>query len=164
MDIWHWEAFQWLGQNTPQDAKLYFFYGDAYDQDAILRNSKRMHGQIIPEDYVELLKNRTIKREISTEFPADHGAGMPYKKSFLSIGLHTRENSKSLFFQSHADVCVFDYHIFDKASRQPVLAQYNLLIANEMLAKGAQKVFENQVVVVLKNNNVGGDCIEERSF
>ncbi|MBI3035447.1 hypothetical protein HYY71_03920 [Candidatus Woesearchaeota archaeon] len=164
MDIWHWKAFQWLDQNTPKDAKLFFFYGDVYDQDAILRNSKRMHGQIVPEEYIELLKNRTIRRDISTEFPADHGAGMPYKKSFLNIKLHTRENSNSLFFQSHADICLFDYFIFDKASRQPVLAQYNLLIANGMLAKGAQNVFENEVVVILKNNKIGGDCIEERSF
>jgi len=164
MDIWHWEAFQWLGQNTPKDAKLYFFYGDVYDQDAILRNSKRTHVQVIPEDYVEALKNRTIKRVYKYEPPADHGSGMPYFKSFLKIGLHAREDPKSLFFQDEADVCLFDYFVFDKASRQPVLAQYNLLIANGMLERGAQRAFENDVVVILKNNKVGGDCLEERNF
>ena len=164
MDIWHWKAFQWLAQDTPKDAKLYFFYGDVYDQDAILRNSKRTHVQVIPEDFVEALKNRTIKRIYKYEPPADHGSGMPYFKSFLNIDLHARENPKSLFFQSEADLCIFDYHIFDKATRQPALAQYNLLIANEMLKKGAQKVFENEVVVILKNDKVGGDCIEEGSF
>ena len=89
---------------------------------------------------------------------------MPYFKSFLNIGLHGREISKSIIFQNQADVCLFDYHIFDKVTRQPVLAQYNLLIADDMLKKGSQKVFENEVVIVLKNNKVGGDCIEERSF
>ena len=27
-----------------------------------------------------------------------------------------------------------------------------------------EPVFENQIVVILKNNNPGDDCIEERSF
>lgn len=164
MDPWHWKAFQWLGQNTPKDAKLFFFYGDVYDQDAILRNSKRVHAQIVPQSYIASLQNRTINRVYEIEVPADHGAGMPYMKSFLKIGLHQRENLDSLVWQQFADICLFDYYIFDKATRQPALAQYNLLIANEMLEKGAQKVFENEVVVILKNNKVGGDCIEEGSF
>ena len=60
---------------------------------------------------------------------------------------------------------MFDYLIFDKVSRQQVLAQYNLLIANELLGKDyISQEFENEVAVILKNNQVGADCIEERSF
>ena len=164
MDPWHWKAFQWLGQNTPKDAKLFFFYGDVYDQDAILRNSKRVHAQIVPQSYAASLQNRTISRIYEIEVPADHGAGMPYMKSFLKIFLHQRENMDSWVWQQFADICSFDYYIFDKVSGQPALTQYNLLIANEMLKKGLGKAFENEVVVVLKNNEIGGDCIEERSF
>ncbi|MBI2541620.1 hypothetical protein HYV80_02850 [Candidatus Woesearchaeota archaeon] len=164
MDSWHWNAFQWLGQNTPKDAKLFFFYGDVYDQDAILRNSKRVHAQIVPRSYAASLQNRTIKKIYEIEVPADHGAGMPYMKSFLKIGLHQRDNLDEWVWQNFADVCSFDYFIFDKASRQPALSQYNLLIANEMLKNGAANVFENDVVVILKNGATGGDCIEERNF
>ncbi|MEK6984012.1 MAG: hypothetical protein AABX33_05540 [Nanoarchaeota archaeon] len=164
MDKWHWDAFQWISEKTDQDDKIYFFYGDVYDQDAILRNSKRVHGQVVPEFFVELIQNRSIKRIYKTEFPADHGAGMPYKKSFLKIGLHLKEPHDSLMWQDRADVCIFDYFVFDKLSRQKVLSDFNLLIANEMLSKGAQDVFQNELVVILKNNKVGADCIEERSF
>jgi len=164
MDKWHWDAFQWISKNTNEDAKIYFFYGDVYDQDAILRNSKRVHAQIIPENFVELIKNRTIVRDYATEFPADHGAGMPYMKSFLKIGLHQREARNLLVWQDHADVCLFDYFVFDKVSRQKVLVDYNLLIVNEMVSKGAGVVFQNDVVVILKNNKVGADCIEKRTF
>jgi len=45
-----------------------------------------------------------------------------------------------------------------------VLAQYNVLIASEMVKKNASVVFENDVVIILKNNMLGADCIEERSF
>ena len=164
MDPWHWEAFQWISKNTPEDAKVYFFYGDVYDQDAILRNSKRVHAQIVPEQYVELIQNRSITRVYETEFPADHGAGMPYMKSFLKIGLHQREPQDLLVWQSYADVCLFEYFVFDKVSRQKVLADYNLLVANEMVSKGAEVVFQNDVAIVLKNNKVGADCIEKRTF
>ena len=166
MDPWHWQAFQWLGQNTPKGARLYFFYGDVYDQDAILRNSKRTHAQVVPQDFFAALQNRSVKRVYTSEVPADHGAGMPYKKSFLNIGLHqVEDNAKTyIMWGDSFDVCIFDYFIFDKASRQKILADYNLLIANDMLKRGSQKVFENDVVIILKNNKVGGDCIEERSF
>ncbi|MCH8004061.1 MAG: hypothetical protein IH934_05525 [Nanoarchaeota archaeon] len=165
MDPWHWEAFQWLSQNTPIESKLYFFYGDVYNQDAILRSSKRVHAQVIPDDFIALLQNRTIKRNINTEVPGDHGAGMPYMKSPFKIGLHMLEKEYSLRFGDYNyDVCTYDYHIFDKVSRQPVLAQYNILIANEMIKKDAQIVFDNEAVVILKNNRLGADCIEETSF
>ena len=152
------------GQNTPKESRIYFFYGDVYNQDAILRNSERFHAQIDPDDFVASLQNRAIKKSYKSEVPADHGAGMPYFKSFLNIGLHQIEEEGSILWgANYFDVCGFDYHVFDKVSRQPVLAQYNLLIANDMIAKGSQVVFDNEVVAILKNN-AGDDCVEERSF
>lgn len=164
MDKMHWDAFQWLSKSTPQQARLYFFYGDVYKQNSMLRNSKRAHARVVEEDFVAALQNRTIERAYWTEAPADHGAGMPYFKSFFSIGLHSRDHDPNeLFWQRNMDMCLFDYFIFDKASRIPVLAQYNLLIANE-LVKNSTVVFQNDAVVVLKNSKVKGDCIEKRNF
>ena len=165
MDKWHWDAFQWLDMNTPKNARLYFFYGDMFKQNSMLRNSKRAHARVVEEDFVSALQNRTIERAYWTEAPADHGAGMPYFKSFMSIGLHSRDHAPDeLFWQRNMDMCLFDYFIFDKASRVPVLAQYNLLIANELVKNGSQVVFQNDFVVILKNSKVGDDCIEKRSF
>lgn len=164
MDAWHWEAFQWLGKDTPADAKVYFFYGDVYDQDALLRNAKRTHVQVVPDDFIAKLQNRSIARIYWSDTPADHGAGMPYWKSFGKIGLHQREDGNGFMWQRDYDVCDFDYIVFDKASRQQVLAQYNLLIAQDMVDKGASVAFQNDVVIILRNNAKGGDCIEERTF
>ncbi len=164
MDGQHWESFRWISENTPDDSKIYFFYGDTYGQDAILRNSKRLHVQVIPEDFIDSLQNRSVKRVYQTEAPADHGAGMPYFRSFLKIGLHSRDNEDYWLLKPQQDICLFSYHVFDKVSRQPALAQYNLIIANQMLSKNASIVFENDMVAILKNNNVGGDCIEEADF
>ena len=142
---------------------MYFFYGDSYNQDAILRNSKRLHAQIVPEGFIEALQNRQIKKVYQTEAPADHGAGMPYFKSFLKISLHSKEDADYWLLKPYIDVCLFDYHVFDKASRQQVLTQYNMLIATEMLKKNASIVFDNDEVAILKNNK-GEDCIDKASF
>jgi len=58
-------------------------------------------------------------------------------------------------------VCSFDYIVFDKLNaRLPMLAEYNLMIANAMLnSNKTVVVYQNQLTVILKNNNVGDDCI-----
>jgi len=164
MNPYHWEILNWFPKNTDEDAKLYFFYGDIYSQDALLRNSKRLHYQADPEDIIDALNNKEIRRNYLTEFPGDGGGGITYRLSFLKFGNYAKEQPEEFFF-GKKDICTFDYYIFDKVSRQPVLAQYNLMIASELLQKDfINIVFENEVAVILKNNNPGADCIEERKF
>ena len=161
MDSFHWEALSWIRGNTPKNATVYFFYGDIYSQDALLRNTKRVHQQVDPEDFVKALQERKVRKEYVTEFPGDTAGSFYQRPSFFHF---TSPDLPPGFNFGLKDICNFDYYVFDKVSGQNVLAQYNLLIANEMLKKGAEVVFENNVVAVLKSNNVGGDCIEEGNF
>ena len=107
------------------------------------------------------MQERKIKKEYITEFPGDTAGSFYQRPLFFHF---TSPDLPSGFNFGLKNICNFDYYVFDKVSRQNVLAQYNLLIANEMLKKGAEVVFENEAVVVLKSNNVGGDCIEEGNF
>ena len=163
MDQYHWEMFKWIEKNTEKSSRIYFFYGDIYNQDALLRNAKRFHSQIIPEDFVDAINKREIRRFYDTELPGDGGGGAPYRKSFFSFGFKLDELPQD-YLSGKKDICSFGYYVFDKVSRQPVLAQYNLLLASELQNKGAVKVFENPVLVIMKNNKIGADCIEKRSF
>ena len=164
MNPYHWGIFKWIDQNTNKEDKVYFFYGDIYSQDAVLRSTKRTHYQVIPEDYIDAVNKKEIRRFYDTESPGDHGGGIPYRKSFLSFGSRLDEAPQG-FLYGKRDICIYDYYVFDKVSRQPVLAQYNLLIASELQKNGSAKVvFENQVAIIMKNNNPGADCIEQRSF
>lgn len=164
MDKFHWESFSWLAKNTETTAKIYFFYGDIYSQDALLRNSKRTHYQVTPEEMVDAINNKEIRRFYGSELPGDGGGGAPIRKSFFSfdfgidkLSLEERNGKQ--------DICQFNYLVFDKASRQDAFAQYNMLIANELVTKDyIEPVFENEIVVILKNNNLGADCIEQRNF
>ncbi|MCH8329190.1 MAG: hypothetical protein IIB81_02230 [Nanoarchaeota archaeon] len=163
MDPYHWESLKWLSENTEQESKIYFFYGDIYNQDALLRNSKRFHYQVEPDDFVKAIQDRKIKKSYVSELPGDSGGGITIMNSLFDFESATKSLPREYFFGPQ-DICRFNYFIFDKVSRQDALAQYNILIASEMLKKDAQIVFENDAVIILKNNQVGDDCIEERSF
>ena len=159
MNPFHWSALKWLSESSAKDSKVYFFYGDLYDQDALLRNSKRFHYQVTPEDFIRAIQDRKVKRHYISELPGDSGGSIKVRTGFLSFERPIMDRNDS------QDICNFDYLIFDKISRQEVLAQYNLLIASELLNKDyINPVFENEVVIILKNDNIGADCIEERSF
>lgn len=163
MDEFHWESLIWLSENTPENSSIYFFYGDIYSQDALLRNSKRYHAQVIPEDFIDAINNGELRRFFDTEFPGDGGGGAVQRSSLFSFNFKLEEISSQ--FKGKKDVCEFDYFVLDKGSRQEVLAQYNILLANELIQNDfIDPAFENQLVVVLKNNNPGADCIEERSI
>jgi hypothetical protein len=164
MDLHHWQALKWLSENTGQESKIYFFYGDIYNQDAMLRTSKRSHHQVDPDDFVKAIQDRKIKRVYVSELPGDTGGGITIMNSLFDFELAT-ESLPSEYFFGPQDICKFDYIVFDKVSQQQVLAQYNLLIAQELVNKDyINPVFDNEVVVILKNNQAGDDCIEERSF
>jgi len=164
MNLYHWETLNWFPKNSAEDAKLYFFYGDIYSQDALLRNSKRIHYQVDPEGFVDALNSKQIRREYTTEMPGDGGGSPAYRISFFKFGNYANEKDQEYFF-GKKDICNFDYYVFDKVSRQPVLKDYNLLIASELLKKDfITEVFENEVSIILKNSKPGDDCIEQRSF
>jgi len=164
MNPFHWEALSWLSENTAKDSKIYFFYGDIYNQDALLRNSKRFHYQIEPSEIIKAIQDQNIKRNFTSELPGDSGGSI-----VVRTGIFSFENAQNLkpkeYFNIIQDICTFDYIIFDKVSRQQAFAQYNLLIASELIKKDyINGVFENDIVVILKNDDIGADCIEKKSF
>ncbi|MBI2651807.1 hypothetical protein HYX01_05010 [Candidatus Woesearchaeota archaeon] len=163
MNPYHWEALNWISRNTNENSAIYFFYGDIYSQDALLRNTKRVHSQIDPEDFIKSLEERKIKKTYVSEFPGDTGGVITYRVSFFKFEDATKNLAANFHFGAK-NICNFDYFVFDKITQQKALSQYNLLIAQQLALKNATKVFENPVVFILKNSNKGGNCIEERSF
>jgi len=162
MNQYHWDMLQWLSMNTEKSAKVYFFYGDLYSQDALLRNAKRVHAQVDVGDFIESLQNRTIRRYYLTEVPGDSGGMLGKRESMFRFNDAMSELPKDYPY-GRKDICLYNYFVFDKVSGQQALAQYNLLIAQDLLKNTATKaVYQNEVAVIIKNGLVGGDCIAER--
>jgi len=161
LDKYHWEALKWISEKTPVEATIYFFYGDIYYQDALLRNAKREHYLINRKDFTNSLQNQTIKRIYKARAASDSGAGFPYRKSMFSYGRHADNWTRI----EERDICNYDYYVLDRVSQQPVLAQYNMLIGQKLLEKEyITEVFRNEVTSILRNNKPGDDCIEPQKF
>jgi len=160
----NWDTLQWISKNTEQDAVIYFFYGDAYNQDAILRNSKRTHKLIVPQDYADAINKKEIRRYFETESPGDGGGGAAIRKGLLSFEFKLDEMEKNKEFEGKKDICSFDYYVFDKGTAQTAFAQYNIIMAKELLKKDFVKLVygnDNTLSIILKNTKPGEDCIEE---
>ncbi|MBI2559289.1 hypothetical protein HYW20_08260 [Candidatus Woesearchaeota archaeon] len=164
MDTYHWSALKWLSASTEPNSRIYFFYGDIYGQDALLRNSKRVHYQVNNEDFVKSIQERKIKRYYVSESPGDSGGTIAARSGLFKFDYPANKKPDDYFF-GQKDICSFNYIVLDKVSGQEAFWKYNMLLASEMLKKShISKVFENEVVIILKNNKIGADCIEERSF
>ncbi len=165
MDLYHWQALTWVRENTDEDSRVLFLYGDIYNQDALLRNTFRAPHMIDTEEYLLALNNKIIKRHIEIDLLGDHhGVYYAYRKSFFDYGYHADEMGRAYFYNSTRDMCDFDYIIVDKVSRQEALAQYNIIVANELLKKDFIKpVFDNNFIVILNNNNRGENCLAEQT-
>ena len=164
MDSYHWSALTWLSKNTAINSKIYFFYGDIYSQDALLRNSKRVHYQIDPDDFVKAIQEKKIKRSYISELPGDSGGSLAGRISWFKLKDISADKPHEYFFGPQ-DICKFDYLVFDKPKNDNDIKVYNMIILSEMLKKNfIENVFENKVLIILKNNKAGADCIEERNF
>ena len=164
MDPYHWEMLGWIAENTPKSSLAYFFYGDIYDQDALLRNSKRVHYQLRTQEAIDSINQRLVKRNYLSELPGDSGGSISVRTGLFDFKDVTADKPYE-YFLGPQDICRFDYLVFDKVSGQPALAQYNLLIASELAKKDFISIaFENEVSIVLKNSKPGEDCIEEGNF
>lgn len=164
MDEYHWGALTWIAKNTGQDSKIYFFYGDIYSQDALLRNSKRVHYLAYPQDIRDAIMGKKIKRDYVTKLPGDSGGGIKARKSIFYFEDVTESKPPEYFFGPQ-DICNFNYIVFDKVSYDNGFVQYGALVASELLKKDYFSVaYNSQTTIILKNGKSGNDCIEEKTF
>jgi hypothetical protein len=156
---YNWDAFEWIRAETPENAKLYFFYGDSYGQSSFLSSTFRSSYLVNTDDYVKALNEGKIKQHLLTKEIRMKGK-LPYKTGMLSYGSYIDDGVRNYTVEKIEDVCEFDYYIADRGSRYPELANYNILMLNTLIKnEWIEEVYSNSLVVVLKNNNPGADCI-----
>ncbi len=167
VDAAHWDTFSWLRQNTPKTAILYFFYGDLYKSNAVLRNTERTHYQVLSHsnptstaDFITKMQAGVISETYDSALLGDCcGADYPYWMGFGKVGFRFLEMNRSSFYKP-TNICIMDYYIFDKGASVPAFAQYNLAIAKSMMDTGHfEVVHTNAISVILKNNKPGESCI-----
>ncbi|MBD3310696.1 hypothetical protein GF351_05765 [Candidatus Woesearchaeota archaeon] len=163
MDPYHWDAFTWTAENTPEDSTVYFFYGDIFSQNAMLRNTERKHIMYTSKGLEEVFSESLVPRYVHSKLIGDsHGVYYAYRRSFFDYGYYFIEDGGRDAYYRYYDICDMDYLFLDKVSQQPALAQYNLLIRQELLSRdGFEEVYSNEVVSIIRNNNPGIECLPE---
>ena len=161
MNPYHWDMFKWMRANTEKDARVLYFYGDIYGQNALLRNAFSPPHMVRNEWYFEAIQEGVIKREYPIAHLGDHhGAYYPYRSSLFSFDFRAEERGGDILTSSTDDICTYDYYVIDKYVSVPAIANYNILLAQLLTSNDwIDVVYSNDMVVVLKNNDITKDCI-----
>ncbi len=156
MNSYHWQAIEWIRSGTNKDDNVFFFYSPMFHgQTSLDYNTKRKNYLI---DYAEVERDSdvgVISRNYSSWIPFDGGAALPHRTGFFSFGYYTKEKNLTYF----EDICSYNYYVFDRTVSNAKTIGYHTLVVSRFLNNGMSVAFNNDVVLILKNNNLGGDCI-----
>lgn len=158
MNPYHWQAIEWIKKETNRDDTIFFFYSPLFHGQTSLDYNTQRKNHLI--SYAEMERDAdqgVISRRYSSWVPFDGGAGLPHRKGVFSFGYYTQE--KNLTYSD--DICGYNYYVFDKIGDNAKLVNFNTLVASRFLKNGMSSVFDNGITLILKNNNLGGDCIAE---
>lgn len=156
------DGLKWFNEKTTPDAKIFFFYGDTYSQTSVLWLTKRVSDLVNTQDYIEALKENKIKRKYLAR---DVGGFLFHQTSFFTSEDYREKMPEKYSFMMERDICDYDYYVFDKTSYQQVLAQYNMVIASKLAENpNIKQAFTNNMMLILKNEKPGEDCIEEQQI
>ena len=159
MNPYHWGAMRWVAENTPPEAKVYVLYSDIYSQTSVLYNTERVSYFLDLPTFIDAIKNYanngSFSRKMLVTFASDSGAGFPYRIGFLKFGQHIKDAHTS----GVVDICGSDYYLVDKSMPQQVLVQANSYLFQKFIKANMTVAYDNAAVMILKNNNIGGDCL-----
>jgi hypothetical protein len=147
---------RWVATETPKDAKVLYFFGDAYGQAGVLFNTLRLTNVILADDYVAMAQSGQLRRIVQTERVSDRTNSYPYRKGLFSFGFHLTEDKVEI--RGPDDICDFDYHVLDTASGIQGVGQFNTAIAERLQQNNFTIAYKNDRTLVLKNQQPGGEC------
>ena len=155
-----WEAFRWVAENTPKDAKVYHFFSIYTGQAASLSIAERAVYYVDTDDYINGVRGGTVRSSYKSHTYVDFSMRLlTYKTSAFTFGHHAEEEEwKNL----NIDMWDMDYYLFysNPSYTHPAVIQYNGVIKNTFLNVGMVEVFNNGAISILKNNRKGVNPLE----
>lgn len=155
-----WEGFLWVRENTQQDDRILFAYGDGLDQKPVLLMGQRRSWFIEQESLISTMQQGILSPSFIIGEVANTDGSNPYRTSLLTFDTHYKPGlTKKIGERS---VCDFDYIVIPRVSRQEAFAIYNNLMRNHLLlSSDRQETFSNQYLSIIRNDAPGGQCYEE---
>jgi len=158
MNQYYWDGLEWINEETPEKADVFYFYHTYLSSRNAFENGERVTNTIDLDDYIEAMNDGELRRE----YNKITGRGkMFYKESFLNwIDRNTFEDEN---FEGLTDICNYEYYsfeVYDSGGSISPIIQYNLALREALLNhEGIEEVFNNGVISILINNNPGEECV-----
>lgn len=148
-----WQSFDWIKSNTEPNATVLTLYGDNFYQYTLFFSMKRTIYETDRDAYIKSIQANTISPTLLT-----------YKR-YLGKKLVRDGNSlvDAGYGLANVSVCNVDYVYSNKVSQIAPIQEYTTNLLNILINEANfSKIYDNQLAVLLKNNDVGGSCFKER--
>ena len=171
MDPYNWEAFTWIQKNIPEDAQIFYWYGDALQQGAVLYNTRRVGYKINPEYIGSAVEKKRVERVYAFGLADSYAAYLcdatPFSYGYYTVNPKT-DNATCTKGSSgitpsvpyERDICDNEYHYFNAQSSQSQFSQYGLIVRQALLEGNmSEEIYRNDLVSIIKLKQRGVDCI-----
>nr|AQS33135.1 hypothetical protein [uncultured archaeon] len=171
MDKYNWESFTWIQKNIPEDAQIFYWYGDALQQGAVLYNAQHIGYKINPEYIGKAIQERRVARVYAFGLADSYAAYLcdatPFSYGYYIVNPKTRNatcmKGSSVITPSvpyERDICENEYHYFNAQSSNEPLSQYSLIVRQALLEGNmSEEIYRNDLVSIIKLKQTGVDCI-----
>jgi len=157
-----WEGIKWVERNTPEDSKVVVLYGDNFYQESLFYLMKRPFYNVLSEKYLEKIKQGRLTPTYNMTFSilGNHYVRESlFKLKRISYDGPNGANLKEF----EGNLCNFDYVFSNKVSRNDIVSAYTQTVLKTLITESKFiPVFENDLMIVLQNKNVGGACFTEK--
>lgn len=151
-----WNSFKWIQDNTKDGVNVLTLYGDNFYQYTLFFSMKRRVHEVDRNEYI-----KKIQEKILTPILPAHPRFLG--KKLIREGNELRDTS--YWDLINVSICDYDYIYSNKISRIGPIQEYTQLMIDTLIKEANFGIaYNNELVVILKNNNVNGTCFKERSL
>lgn len=172
-----WDALTWLQKHTGEDANILMFYFETFEQgntalwslgrhiylvnsqslDSAIKKGGRQENFLIYQIRDNFEYYKTSNNKLFFSLKRARGTGQK-EKSICDFNYIYFEKKPMEFVKERVDALVI--HKIEKVITKKVV--YSLFIGEELLKKDwINKVFENDVGMIIKNDKLGSDCLDD---
>ncbi|VVB60015.1 Uncharacterised protein [uncultured archaeon] len=157
VDKQSWGALMWIKNNTPQNAKVYYYPMPLATQQFALWSAGRVPYIIDTDDYVNAAKQGIVKDDYKAYIFAADGSNSNFAyRASLTQYYYLADNASVMNGFLNKSSRNADYHVLQIGGplNNPYISQYNQAIRARLLnsSRDISEVFNNGVISILKKN------------
>jgi hypothetical protein len=151
------DAFKWIKENVSDSENILLLYGDNHYQATMFYLMGKTHVSVEQSDYASYIQQRVIPSDVRV---LEGILGFYFvKNGTFNVINH------GITFYSNKSLCDYDYVYFNIYSQNELVQEYTRTIGTILMEEsGLKPVYQNKLVVILKNPNKGGECFESKQF